>query len=284
MKKVLVTGATGFIGNYVVKELCKYDCTVIASSSNREKAIQAGWFDRVTYIPFDLVSFDDAIDYYAFFDKPDIVIHLAWEGLPNYKSSFHEEINLPRHLSFITNLTRNGLTDLTITGTCFEYGMREGCLDEEMPSLPGNSYGRAKNMLRQELEKLKQQYTYSFKWTRLFYMYGEGQNPNSLLSQLNKALERGEKLFNMSGGNQVRDYLPVEKVAENIVKIATQQKIDGIINNCSGEPITVKAFVEQYLEKINKHIILNFGYYPYPDYEPMRFWGDVTKLKKAINK
>ena len=111
-------------------------------------------------------------------------------------------------------------------------------------------------------------------------MYGAGQNPNSLLSQLDKALENGDTVFNMSGGDQIRDYLPVEAVAANIVAIALQENITGIINCCSGKGISVKEFVQDHLKKKNKDIVLNFGYYPYPDYEPMRFWGDNSKLKK----
>jgi dTDP-6-deoxy-L-talose 4-dehydrogenase (NAD+) len=114
-------------------------------------------------------------------------------------------------------------------------------------------------------------------------MYGRGQNPNSLLSQLDKALDKNEETFNMSGGQQIRDYLPVEKVSEYIVKIALQNKIEGPINCCSGEPVTVEKFVRNYLEKKNKKISLNLGYYPYPDYEPMSFWGDNKKLKRIIN-
>ena len=111
----------------------------------------------------------------------------------------------------------------------------------------------------------------------------DGKNPNSLLSQLDKALANGEKIFNMSGGQQVRDYLPIEKAAEYIVKIALQQKIQGAINCCSCEPVTIEEFVKNYLKKENKKISLNLGYYPYPDYEPMAFWGDNNKLKRIIN-
>jgi len=283
MKKILVTGATGFIGNYVIPQLLRQHCQVIASSSNIEKAKAASWFSEVTYIPFDLRDFKEDTNYAAYFGFPDAMIHLAWEGLPNYKAAFHVEENLPRHFAFINNLLSNGLSDITITGTCFEYGMQEGCLSESMETYPANAYAIAKDLLRRKLEKLSQQNSFHFKWVRLFYMYGTGQNPNSLLSQLDKALANGELVFNMSGGEQERDYLPVEKVAAYITRIALQNEVEGIINCCSGSPITVKDFVEKYLAENNRHIQLNLGYYPYADYEPMRFWGDDKKLKSVIN-
>ena len=277
--KILVTGATGFIGNYVVKVLLKNNCQVIATSLNEEKAKAASWFSQVKYIPFDLKNFDDSINYYSFFEEPDAMIHLAWEGLPNYKEAFHTQENLPRHLAFLTNLIKNGLTNLSVTGTCFEYGMKEGCLSEEMECEPANPYAIAKNELRVLLQLINANFPFNFKWIRLFYMYGDGQSVKSLISQLETALENNEPQFNMSGGEQERDFLLVEEVAANIVKIAVQNKVQGIINCCSGKPVTVKAFVENYLKEKNKSIKLNLGYYPYTDYEPMRFWGDTNKLK-----
>jgi dTDP-6-deoxy-L-talose 4-dehydrogenase (NAD+) len=283
MQKVLVTGATGFIGNYVVQELLKNNFDVIASSLNEQKARSFQWFTKVQYIPFALENFEPGIDYVSFFQNPDAVIHLAWEGLPNYKSLFHFETNLPRHYAFLKNLIMNGVANVNVTGTCFEYGMHEGCLAEDLPAMPANAYALAKDTLRKFLEELKKTHPFNLKWIRLFYMYGSGQNPNSLLSQLDKALATGEQTFNMSGGEQVRDYLPIENVAAYIVQIAKQNLVTGIINCCSGKPVTVNTLVEDYLKKKNKHISLNRGYYPYPDYEPMRFWGDDTKLKTIIN-
>jgi dTDP-6-deoxy-L-talose 4-dehydrogenase (NAD+) len=282
MNKILVTGATGFLGNYVIQELLKHHCSVIATSSDRARAKKKKWYFDVEYISFDLGKMDRNTDYFKFFKKPDAVIHLAWEGLPNYKSSFHEEINLPRHENFLGNLIQNGLNDLAVTGTCLEYGMQEGELREDMSTIPTNSYAIAKNKLYKYLVSIQKAHSFSLKWIRLFYMFGEGQNPNSLLSQLDKALNEGLTSFNMSGGEQTRDYLPVEKVAEYIVKISLQKKVTGVINCSSGKPITIKSFVENYLKLKNKNIQLNLGYFPYPDYEPMHFWGDNSKLKSIL--
>ena len=280
-RKVLVTGATGFIGSYVVQELLKKGFDVIATSA-ADRAALVEWNQNVTYLSFNFDDFDDSINYFNFFQQPDIMIHLAWQGLPNYKADFHLTKNLLLHNFFLQNLLRNGLKDLTVTGTCFEYGMKEGCLNETMECEPGNPYAIAKNELRIQLEKLTVDYNCSFKWVRLFYMYGKGQNPKSLISQLEIALQNGDETFNMSGGQQVRDYLPVEKVAEYIVLIAMQKKVTGIINCSGGIPITVQQFVNDYLGSINKSIQLNLGYYPYADYEPMVFWGDNNKLKNIL--
>jgi len=182
----------------------------------------------------------------------------------------------------LENLICNGLKNITITGTCLEYGLQEGSLSEDMPALPSNPYSIGKNELRKSIEQLQQLHKFSFKWVRLFYMYGKGQNQNSLLSQLDKALQNGDSAFNMSGGEQTRDYLPVEKVAEYIVKIALQNNVQGIINCCSGVPVTIKHFVEEHLKTVGKTIPLNLGFYPYTDYEPMHFWGSIKKLNKAL--
>ncbi len=283
MMKILVTGASGFIGNYVVKYLLDSGYNVIASSTNLDKAQKRSWFEHVTYVPFDLASFERSQNYYDFFCRPDSMIHLSWEGLPNFKDDFHVEINLPRHKALLENMVKYGLRDLTVSGTCFEYGMQEGMLDEDAPALATVPYAVAKNALREFLWKLKSVYPVMVKWVRLFYMYGEGQHPKSLLSQLERAITNGDPSFNMSGGEQERDYLPVQKVAEYIVKIAVQQKVTGIINCCSGIPISVKALVEEYLKRKNRTIQLNLGHYPYPDYEPMRFWGNNNKLKRVLS-
>ena len=280
--KVLVTGSTGFIGNYVVGELLKYNFDVIASGIELKKVIHPDWLDKVTYIKADLN--ESRKDWFSFFEKPDMLIHLSWEGLPNYKELFHLERNLPNNYFFLKNMVENGCKKVAVTGTCFEYGIQSGALKEDLETKPDNPYALAKDCLRKFLEQLQKKVDFNLKWIRLFYMYGKGQNTNSILSQLEQSLTRKDKVFNMSGGKQLRDYLPVEKVAEYIVKISIHDKITGIINCCSGEPISIRKFVENYIAEKNKNIELNLGYYPYPDYEPMAFWGDNKKLMKILVK
>lgn len=279
--RVLVTGAAGFIGNYVVRELLNQGQQVIATSKNPEKARRHAWFSQVQYIPYDLNALQENL--FQFFLEPDVVIHLAWEGLPNYKELFHFERNLVTNYFFLKALLDGGLKSLTVTGTCLEYGLQNGCLSEDMLPQPAMPYSLAKDTLRKFLEQLHQKYYFSFKWLRLFYMYGEGQSEKSLLPQLKIAIQKGERSFNMSGGEQLRDYLPVEKVAENIVKVAIQNKVTGMINCCSGTPISIRKLLENYLAEKRTDIHLNLGYYPYPDYEPMVFWGNKEKLERIIS-
>lgn len=281
--KILITGSTGFIGNYVIKELLKqkkYD--ILATSIEPVETLNhLEWIDRVKYIKCDLNQ--QIENYFTYFDKPDLLIHLAWEGLPNYSELYHFERNLFNNYFFIKNMVLNGLKDFSIIGTCLEYGLKEGCLSETMQTNPVTPYGLAKDTLRKFIEELNLKFDFKFRWIRLFYMYGKGQNPNSLLSQLDRALDRNETIFNMSGGEQLRDYLPVENVAQYIVKISLQNKYNGIINCCSGKPISIRNIVENYLKEKKKTMTLILGYYNYPKYEPMAFWGNDSKLKLILS-
>jgi dTDP-6-deoxy-L-talose 4-dehydrogenase (NAD+) len=279
--KILVTGSTGFIGNYVVSELLKHNINIIVSGTKPLQEVQKNWLKKVNYIQADLNVKRD--DWFSFFKEPDIIIHISWEGLPNYKELFHLERNLPNNYYFLKNMIESGCKKVVVIGTCFEYGMQSGSLKEDIETKPDNPYAQAKDALRKQMEELQKQVDFNLKWIRLFYMYGKGQSPNSILSQLEAAIENGDKVFNMSGGEQIRDYLPVEKVAEYIVRISLQDKVSGVINCCSGKPISIRKLVEDYLKEKNKKIELNLGHYPYPDYEPMAFWGDNYKLKQIID-
>ncbi|MDR2755890.1 MAG: NAD(P)-dependent oxidoreductase [Planctomycetaceae bacterium] len=275
--KILVTGSTGFIGRYVVGQLLRTGHEIVTTSAKTELTLH-----NVQHIPYDLNS--ERNDFYELFGQPDAVIHLAWQGLPNYEELFHIEHNLRISYRFLKQMIESGTQNINVIGTCFEYGLQEGCLSEDLPAKPNTVYGVAKNTLRIFLEQLQKKIPFDFKWIRLFYLYGENQNKNSILEQLKSAIEHGDKTFNMSGGEQLRDYLPVETVAENIVGISLQNKVQGIINNCSGKPISIRRLVEEYLENTKTKIKLNTGFYPYTNYEPFAFWGNTNKLERTLIK
>lgn len=279
IRRVLVTGGTGFIGNYVIQDLLRRGLQVIVTSSSRFRAKNQVWFSKVEYIEHDIYQ-NCSQNLFHKFQAPDSVIHLAWGNLKDFKSQSHLDSELPNHLRFLKNLLEHGLKDLTCAGTCLEYGLQEGSLDEEKESKPILAYAKAKDLLRSELEKECLLHSCSLKWLRLFYMHGSGQNEKSILAALDRALDSHEKSFNMSAGEQVRDYLPVETVAGLINSCALQTYIEGIINVSSNQPTTVRALVESYLIKRDRQIHLNLGFYPYPEYEPFQFWGNNSKLKK----
>ena len=284
--KVLVTGATGFVGSYVVNTLLKLKHEVIATSLNESKALLADWYNQVLYIPFDITNptlylgKDQSISEY--FKRPDHVIHLAWKGVSDCTGMFHIEKNLMQHYDFLKMLVVDGVQGLTITGTCLEYGFKNGMKSEEHPPKPSVAYAIAKDALRRFLVELQKHASFSLQWVRLFYMYGKGQHNRSLLQQLYTAISNNEKFFNMSGGEQERDYLPVDLVAEYLVEIVTKGNKNDIYNCCSGKPIKIKQFVEDEVKKMNAEIHLNLGFYPYKEYEPMSFWGNSEKIKKLL--
>lgn len=281
--KFLVTGATGFIGNHLIPILLKRGHQVIATGRDQSKAVSLLWYSQVKFIVCDLTELQKEVPVFEFFERPDVLIHLAWDGLPHFKDLKHIDQNLPVHYNFLKSYINSGGKHILVAGTCLEYGMIGGCIQEDMFVNPSTSYGIAKNSLRQFLEILNNtQSAFVFQWVRLFYMYGKGQHPRSIIPQLEEAILRGDTRFNMSGGEQLRDYLPVEKVAEYLVKIAEQDLVVGLINCCSGQPIAIKDFVKEYAKSLGSNIELNLGYYPYTDYEPLVFWGDNQKLKSII--
>ena len=279
--KVLVTGATGFIGSHLIRELLKSKTNqIVATSRSIDKAKKSDWFSKVEYIEYDFNE-GTSENLYDFFGKPDQLIHLAWEDLSDYSSPSHIDVILPNHCEFIESMVVGGLKDVVVTGTCFEYGMIEGCLSEDIDTKPENPYAVAKDSLRKFIVNLQKKHSFVYKWIRLFYMYGDGQSKTSLMYLLDKTIQDKNKVFNMSGGEQLRDFLPIDEVVRNISLITKQNShLNQVVNCCSGKPISVKNLVEHYLEEKKYKIRLNLGFYPYPDYEPMRFWGCNLKLKE----
>jgi dTDP-6-deoxy-L-talose 4-dehydrogenase (NAD+) len=278
--KVLVTGATGFVGRHLVAALLARGCEVRAVARNPETAQGMPWINDVEFISADIHVPD--LDVAALVKGIDALAHLAWPGLPNYRALFHFEHNLMADYRFIKSAVAAGVQQVLVTGTCFEYGMQSGPLSESTEPQPCNPYGLAKHTLHLFLQNLQQQQPFTLQWARLFYLHGEGQNPNSLLAALDRAIDAGEPTFNMSAGEQLRDFLAIETAAENLAAIVHKRDFNGVINCASGQPVSVRTLVEKRLRERGASMDLNLGHYPYPTHEPLAFWAVVDRLQQLL--
>lgn len=272
---IAVTGATGFLGRYVTAAIGARGLGMVALG--RTPVPQS---EGVRWQALDLAAPD--AEAMRAIGSAEALIHLAWEGLPNYRAPRHVEEELPRQRSFIDAALAHGVRRLVVAGTCFEYGMREGELREELEAHPANPYGEAKDLLRRHAEAACARQGCALAWTRLFYLHGDGQAPTSIWSQLSDHVRRGEASFPMSGGQQVRDFLPVSDAAGALVSLALRTDAAGTFNVCSGRPRTLEQSVRGWLEERGWSIRLDLGRFPYPDHEPFAFWGSRTRLDEAL--
>lgn len=274
----LITGATGFIGRHVVQSALEqgHEVAVVARAPEKARGLfgdsvviynQEAYFSRK-------VEVDSSV-----YDK---AIHLAWADVSNYMGDGNSLENLALQKKFITTFLAFGIKDITVAGTCLEYGMMGGECSESraVKKVFATSYAKAKHDLYSYLLDIQRQDSFiNIKWLRLFYVYGEGSRSNSLLSLLNKAIENGDDEFNMSMGDQKRDFIHIHTLAHNIVAVANQRKQSGIVNIGNGKPVSVLEFVESILKIKDYKMKLNKGFYPYTTYEPHEFWADISKLK-----
>jgi len=277
---ILITGATGFIGKHVVQYLNKLHPLHQITLARRQKPHQSLPYHH--YVAFDL---NEEQSYANVFRKNyDILIHLAWPAVHQYGSPVHLSQALPANKMFL-RLAMDHCQSITVAGTCFEYGLVKGKVGENTACKPVTVYGEAKNRLREYLFNEPGRFQTNLQWLRIFYVYGPGQPESSLIPQLTTSIKRGDMSFNMSGGQQVLDYLPVEKLAEYIVEAALKKNKAGIYNCCSGKPVKLEDFVRNYIKEHfpGTDIRLNLGYYGYNPKEPMEFWGDNSKLKQLLD-
>jgi dTDP-6-deoxy-L-talose 4-dehydrogenase (NAD+) len=280
MIRIAVTGASGFIGRHVLAALSAAKVDVVAHARGARPELASA--PRLRWVFFDLAR--PPADAFDQLGQPDAIIHLAWQGLPNFLSPHHAEIELPAQEAFLRGLIASGLRRLVVTGTCFEYGMQSGCLSEDTETRPSNAYGQAKDALRRRLENLRQTSPFDLRWLRLFYLYGRGQPKTSLYAQFQAAMARGDSTFDMSGGDQLRDFMKIEEAAAVIAAAAMQPDAPGVLNVCSGVPVSVRDLVQRWRAEAGSGIALNLGALPYPTYEPFAFWGDNRRLAEFLKR
>lgn len=273
--KILVTGANGYIGAKVVKQLCNYGVKVIATdfySNNIDS--------RAKFIKADI--FSDKDDWYNFFDKPDVCLHMAWRDGFVHNSPNHI-IDLSRHFLFLKNLIDHGIKQVACMGSMHEIGYWNGKIDENTPCNPQTLYGISKNALRKSLELYCIQKSCLFQWLRAYYIYGDDTNGNNIFCKIREADSTGATLFPFTSGKNKFDFIHINDLSIQISKTVMQSEICGVINCCSGKPVALAEQVEKYIYENKLSIKLDYGKFPDRVYDSPCIYGDITKIQKILN-
>lgn len=273
-KSVLVTGAGGYIGRHVVTELLERGLRVKALDLRMD-----GVDRRAERISIDLFSGDP--DIYEAMGRPDVVLHMAWRDGFKHNSPAHLD-DLAKHYHLIDNLYAGGLKRLAVMGTMHEVGYWEGAIDESSRCAPASLYGIAKNALREATRLSAAAHDAVFQWIRAYYIVGDDKFGNSIFSKLLAAAEEGRSTFPFTTGKNKYDFISVDELATQIAAIVDQDAVTGIINACTGRPMTLAERVEGYIVENGLDIALDYGAFPDRPYDSPGVWGDATKIRAIL--
>ena len=274
-KRVLVTGANGYIGRHVVEALLDMGHEVIASDFSFE-----GVDERAKHETTPIFSGEE--DLYEKLGKPDVCIHLAWRNGFVHNADTHMT-DLPNHYTFIKNMIQAGLPHLAVMGTMHEVGYWEGAITEDTPTNPTSLYGIAKNSLRQITYLLADGTNTKVDWLRAYYILGDDKKSNSLFAKIVKWEEEGKESFPFNSGKNKYDFISVDELAKQIATVSTQDKIHGIINCCTGKPETLANKVEEFIFEHGFKIKPEYGAFPDRPYDSPGVWGDAQKINEIMN-
>jgi dTDP-6-deoxy-L-talose 4-dehydrogenase (NAD+) len=180
---------------------------------------------------------------------PDIVIDLAWDKLDDYEHASHLHEQLPLHVEFCRVMASAGVRTLVGIGTAAEYGLVNGPLFESQAVAPVSRYAIAKDGMRVELQRLAGTFGFSWRWLRLFNVWGEGQPTRSLYGQITRLRDHNTHRVIIPAPDRVLDVLSVEEMASRIVNLALRAHIDGVINCGSGVGVSIRALVHDWLRE-----------------------------------
>lgn len=274
MKTILVTGAAGYIGRHVVKKALDMGYRVIASDFAFK-----GVDERAEFCDVPIFSGDKNI--YAALGKPDVCIHMAWRDGFRHNASSHMK-DLSSHVTFLNNMAAGGLSDLTVMGTMHEVGYWEGAIEDDTPCNPLSQYGIAKNALRQSMMLSLQGSSCNLHWLRAYYITGDEAHGSSIFAKIAQAELDGKTTFPFTSGQNKYDFIDLDELATMIVAASVQNKVNGIINVCTGQPRTLADRVEQFLRDKNYKIKLDYGVFPDRPYDSPGVWGDPTKINAIL--
>ncbi|BBH41878.1 UDP-glucose 4-epimerase [Microcystis viridis NIES-102] len=280
--KVLITGASGFVGSHVARLLVAEGCEVYAlvrESSNRWRIrdILPSMYLRQS----DLVAFEN-VNTYLQEIKPELCIHLAWYAVPGkYLNSQENLDSIQASINLLSQLAELGCKRFVGIGTCFEYDLSLGYLSESSLTKPITLYAATKVALSTILQQFAQITEMEVAWIRLFYQYGPMEDERRLIPGIISSLLRDE-VVKTTKGEQIRDFLHIEDVASAIWAV-TKSNVSGVVNVGSGQPVTVGQIALELGNLLGKPDLIHLGALPYRPNDPMFICANNELLRKKTD-
>jgi len=277
--KVLITGATGFIGSHVARAFVHAGDRVAAlvrpaSDRARLRDLAA----ELEFVPGDLNDLD-GVRRTAAALRPELCVHLAWYAVPGKYPSALENLECAHATQELAlALARGGCRRLVGVGSCAEYDTDLGYLSEASPLRPRNLYAATKAATQLTLEQLARRLPIEIAWARLFYQYGPHEPETRLVAAVIRSLLRGERA-RTTRGEQVRDYLHVTDVAAAVRAVALAG-LCGVVNVGSGQPVSVAALVGTIARLMGRAELLELGALPTDPDEPRFVCANNRRLRE----
>lgn len=273
--KILVTGANGYIGRHVVRTLLDKHNSVIACDVNTDDVDS-----RAQKINFNLFDLPEG-NVFEFLGAPEVCLHMAWRNGFVHNSPTQMG-DLSAHYNFLTSMIDGGLKQLAVMGTMHEVGYWNGAIDENTPCNPISMYGVAKDSLRRSMLLYCKQKNCILQWLRCYYILGDDKKSNSIFCKLLLAAEEGKRSFPFTTGKNKYDFIHVEDLANLISCCVMQSKVNGIINCCKGQPVSLADQVENFIKEHNLNIKLDYGAFPDRPYDSPCEYGNPDKINQIM--
>lgn len=279
MRKIIVTGASGFIGEYCVKKLLQTGVEVHAFSSKRAGLDSSGiLWHKVDLLKENTFELLDSI-------RPDTLLHLAWSSEhgkfwtdPNNSEWARSSIQLAKDFQKV------GGKRFVMVGSCAEYEWErsgEGhCVEGATSEKPATLYGQCKKQVFDELQAFSQTSNLSFANGRVFFLYGPGEQKTRLVPSVISNLQNNVSP-SCTDGQQVRDFMFVSDVADALVAL-TASSVEGAVNIASGKPQSIRSLIEKIAEVLNSRTKILFGNIPRSQNDPEILTASVNRLKQEV--
>lgn len=276
MKKILLTGATGFIGRHAILPLLKRGYEVHAVARTPDTSI-AG----VTWHKADLLQIDSIHELLKNI-KPSHLLHFAWNVTPGKYLNDMENLQwVQASLALLISFQKCGGERVVFVGSCFEYESQYGFFTEEVTPLKSLSlYGNSKICTYNLFESYLRETKISGAYGRIHFLYGPYENPNRLVPYVILSLLQ-RRPARCSHGEQIRDFMYVVDVADAFVALLDSDII-GPVNVSSGKPVQLKEVVREIGEKIGLSELIKLGVIPVKDNEPIMMVGNCKKLNSEL--